>query len=268
MYRILVADDEPIERQVIGKKLNNFFPEKVQIISAENGIEASRLYEENDCQIAILDIEMPGMNGLEAAEKIRSYDKDSSIVFLTAFEEFSYAKKAIGVRALDYLLKPGSDEELVNVMEEAFRICDESANRAFIEGADDYPRETLNEGVYENIDSGDLSYDNQGNALIGIVQKYIDEHYKEDIALQDIAGFLDYSDVYFCKLFKHNFGKNFITYLNEYRMSKAKALLSDPMINIKDVGQEVGYRDANYFTRLFKRMTGVTPSEYRSGVLG
>lgn len=269
MYKILVADDEPIERQVIYKKLNSFFPEKVQIITAENGIEASRLFEEKECQIAILDIEMPGMNGLEAAEKIRSYDKDCSIVFLTAFEEFGYAKKAIGVRALDYLLKPGSDEELVNVMEEAFRICDESEQRAAkVTEELEHINEVANENCSAFMGSENCLHDGQDNTLIGIVQKYIDEHYTEDIALQDIAGFLDYSDVYFCKLFKHNFGKNFITYLNEYRMNKAKELLSDPMINIKNVGQEVGYRDANYFTRLFKRMTGVTPSEYRSGVLG
>ena len=77
-----------------------------------------------------------------------------------------------------------------------------------------------------------------------------------------------YSDVYFCKLFKQNFGKNFITFLNEFRMGKAKELLSDQRINIKDVSTLAGYRDANYFTRIFKRMVGMTPSEYRSGTIG
>jgi YesN/AraC family two-component response regulator len=89
----------------------------------------------------------------------------------------------------------------------------------------------------------------------------------EDIALQDIAGVFAYSDVYFCKLFKQNFGMNFITYLNEYRMNRAKEMLADPAINIKDISSKAGYRDANYFTRVFKRMVGMTPSEYRSGVM-
>ncbi len=259
MYRILVADDEPIERQVINKKINTFFPGQVEIYTAENGIEAVNAYKENDCQIAILDIEMPGMNGLEAAENIRAEGDDCNIIFLTAFDEFSYAKRAIGVRALDYLLKPGSDDELVNVLEEAFRLSDKAAdNRRF-----DYREEKES---FKPQDYSDDAY--QGNDLIEQITAYIREHYVEDIALQDIAGFLGYSDVYFCKLFKQNFGKNFITFLNEYRMNKAKELLSNPLINIKDVGQKVGYRDANYFTRLFKRMVGVTPSEYRSGVLG
>ena len=246
MYRILVADDEPIERQVINKKIKAFFPEQVEVFMAENGIEAVEKYSENSCQIAILDIEMPGMNGLEAAEKIRCIDRNSSIIFLTAFDEFSYAKKAIEVRALDYLLKPGSDEELINVLEEAFRISEKTVS--------------MTQDTYTNGQQ-------QPNTLIKEITGYIEQHYMDDVALQDIAGYLGYSDVYFCKLFKQNFGKNFITYLNEYRMVKAKELLSDPQINIKDVGQKAGYRDANYFTRVFKRMVGETPSEYRSGVL-
>ena len=258
MYRILVADDEPIERQVMYKKINSFFPGQVEVYTAENGIDAVNVYQEKNCQITILDIAMPGMDGLEAAEIIRGKDKNCNIVFLTAFDEFSYAKKAIEVRALDYLLKPGADEEIVNVLEEAFRICDSAEkDKAYV-----YSENKSQEWIGQ----GKAQYKEQ-SALISEITKYIGQHYVDDLALQDIAGFLGYSDVYFCKLFKQNFGKNFITYLNEYRMSKAKELLANPVINIKDVGQKVGYGDANYFTRLFKRMEGVTPSEYRAKVL-
>ena len=231
MYRILVADDEPIERQVMYKKINSFFPDQVEVFTAENGIEAVNTCREKNCQISILDIAMPGMDGLEAAEIIRGRDKDCSIVFLTAFDEFSFAKKAIEVRALDYLLKPGADDELVNVLEEAFRICDKTDG--------DKERTERNEKSQDWMNPGNGNIEQQGT-LINEISDYIKEHYVEDIALQDIAGFLGYSDVYFCKLFKQNFGKNFITYLNEFRMAKAKELLSNPMINIKDVGQKAG----------------------------
>lgn len=266
MYRILVADDEPIERQVINKKILGFFPDQVSVFMAENGIEAVNAFEANDCQIAILDIEMPGMNGLDAAAQIRKKHPDCSIIFLTAFDEFNYAKRAIEVRALDYLLKPGSDEDLINVIEEAMRLADRE---------EDFEQEP---GDAERTQAGDISFaeaeDKPGdeeiasNIIVGEVTRYIENNYKEDIALQDVAGLFGYSDVYFCKLFKQNFGKNFITYLNEFRIERAKELLSDPQINIKDVSIEAGYRDANYFTRVFKRMVGKTPSEYRNGVLG
>ena len=98
MYRILVADDEPIERSVVSKKIQTFFPDQFEIVLAENGREAVSLFREKECQIALLDIEMPGMNGLEAAASIRAEDDYACIIFLTAFDEFDYAKKAITLR--------------------------------------------------------------------------------------------------------------------------------------------------------------------------
>jgi YesN/AraC family two-component response regulator len=256
MYRILVADDEPIERLVIDKKVKGFFPEQVEIFLAENGIRAVEMYEENNCQIAILDIAMPGKNGLDAAAEIKRAHPESCIIFLTAFDEFNYAKRAIEIRALDYLLKPGSDEDLINVLEEAFHICDK------------YDMGQVQETAKEPLENPRDENDAPPNVFVGEVRDYIEKHYKDDMSLLDVAGNFGYSDVYFCKLFKQNFGKNFITFLNEFRMDKAKELLANPAINIKDISALAGYRDANYFTRVFKRMTGKTPSEYRSGVTG
>lgn len=268
-YRILVADDEPIERQVVNKKINSFFPDQVEVFLAENGLQAVDLYEENDCMIAILDIAMPGMNGLEAAKTIRSRHNNARIIFLTAYDDFSYAKKAIEVRALDYLLKPGSDEDLINVLEQAFMLCDAAKERQTQEKGAYLDSECAGEEV--NVSDVDCAYgakdSDSPNVFIKNVRGYIEDNYTEDIALQDIAGTFGYSDVYFCKLFKQNFGMNFIAYLNDFRIDIAKKLLADPEINIKDISVKAGYRDANYFTRLFKRKTGKTPSEYISGVI-
>ncbi|MBP3730588.1 MAG: response regulator [Mailhella sp.] len=106
MYKILVADDESIERKVLLKKLRARYDGVALFYEAENGREALLKYREEDLRILILDIEMPGVTGLQAAEEIRKEDKDTVIIFLTAFDEFSYAKKAVSVHALDYLLKP------------------------------------------------------------------------------------------------------------------------------------------------------------------
>jgi YesN/AraC family two-component response regulator len=209
---------------------------------------------------------MPGMNGLEAAEKIREKDLHSSIVFLTAFDEFDYAKRAISLRALDYLLKPGEDKELIAVLEEAIRIEEEHSRL----GKDIFPTMqalAAERDAKEDVPENALPERGKMRVVSESILKYIDEHYKEDISLQDVAGMLHYSDAYFCKIFKHCFDKNFIVYLTEYRIEKAKLLLADVVINIKDVSQEVGYRDSNYFTKVFKRMVGVTPSEYRTQIL-
>ena len=85
MYRLLIADDEMIERKVLFKTLSQNLKGQCEIFQAENGREALEIYEKEKIQIAILDIEMPGINGIQAAERIREKDKKCCIIFLTAF---------------------------------------------------------------------------------------------------------------------------------------------------------------------------------------
>ena len=87
---------------------------------------------------------------------------------------------------------------------------------------------------------------------------------KTKISMQDAAKAMNYSEAYFCKLFKQCFSCNFTAYLAEYRMEEAKKLLARPTVNIKDIGKAVGYGDSNYFTKVFRRYTGMSPSEYRA----
>lgn len=252
MVRILIADDEPIERMIMERMIMKNFPENVEIIKAANGREAIRLYEEKQCQIALLDIEMPGVDGLDAADAIRKLDKFAVIIFITAFDEFDYAKRAIHVHALEYLLKPLSEQELTANLEEAIYLSQRSDKR-------NPDKKTLPlENHHGNI---------KMNAVADTIRDFIAKHYKEDISLQDVAGSMDYSDAYFCKIFKQCFDKSFLVYLTEYRVEKAKIYLGDPAINIKDVSAEVGYRDSNYFARVFKRTVGITPTEYRFRML-
>jgi len=252
--RILVADDEPIERKVISKTIQNYFGDEMEIFQAENGREAIEIFQKRDCQIALLDISMPGINGLEAAEEIRRNSPECSIIFLTAYDEFDYAKRAIKVRALDYLLKPSAKEDLIAVLEEAAYLCRQGAVKT---------KTALHMGNTEEKD--DKLEGMKSQVLMEHIRAYLEAHYMEDISLQDAAEQLHYSDAYFCKFFKQNFDKSFIVYLSELRIEKAKELLADVTVNIKDIGQRVGYRDSSYFTKVFKRFTGVTPSEYRYG---
>ena len=285
--RILVADDEPIERRVVCKNIQNYFEEEVEICQATNGFEAVEIFQDRLCQIALLDITMPGMNGLDAAEQIRKLDPDCSIIFLTAYDEFEFAKRAIRVRALDYLLKPGTKEELIAVLEEAIRLShlekkdksysaeegftirSERMNSAMKSDRTDIVMESDKIDSVINDDRTDfvLRNDKMDSVKNQIFKEqifeYIEKHYMEDISLQDAASQLNYSDPYFCRFFKQNFDKNFIMYLTELRVEKAKVLLADMTINIRDIGQRVGFRDSGYFTKVFKRIVGMTPSEYR-----
>lgn len=285
MYRVLIADDEMIERTVLFRTLDKNLKGQCQIFQAENGRETLEIYEREQIQILILDIEMPGINGIEAAERIRQKDKECSIIFLTAFDEFSYAKKAITVRALDYLLKPYDEQELMLVMDEAMRQADAHAKRRqelwekekkdgdsriaadWRQGGEELGQQPLS-GQQADLGRQDQeTWEESGNVRMDkvteMIFRYIQENYKYDISMQELAKAMNYSEAYFCKLFKQCFSKNFTSYLTEYRVKEAKRMLEQPTVNVKDVGKAVGYMDSNYFARVFKRITGQTPTEYR-----
>lgn len=250
-YKVLVAEDELIERMVLCKTLRKHLGELCDIFESKNGREALEVFDREQPQIAILDIEMPGINGLEVARKIRESGKDCAILFLTGFDKFSYAKQAISVRALEYLLKPYNEQELIYAVEEAMQHAARFAKQTNRKTEDLSPaREEGNESLRLSLIREDI-------------RSYIGKNYQDDISMQSAAQAMGYSEAYFCKLFKQCFRVNFSAYLNEYRIEKAKAMMADPRINIKDIGAACGYSDSNYFARVFKRITGQTPSDYR-----
>lgn len=294
MYRVLIADDEEIERLSFSRKLKKYFGESCEVFHAENGMQAILAVDKNDTPIVIMDIGMPGLNGVEAAEWIRKSHPDCVIIFLTAYDDFSYAKRAVSLHALEYLLKPCDDEELIPVMEEAMRqvdLCRRMAespaggagfarNGLAAAGVGGRGREGGREGGRDgegirSTDAGtsrdaeddpDQEPENGYSRVAAAIRAYVRENYSRDISMQDAARAMNYSEVYFCRLFKQCFDQNFTAYLTHLRVKEAKKLLEDPRANIKDVSRSVGYSDAKYFSKIFKRITGQLPSEYRDGL--
>lgn len=332
MYKVIIADDEVIERTVLGKKLKKNFGDSISLRQARNGREVVSLYKEEPADILILDIEMPGVTGLEAAEQIRAMGAACGIIFLTAFDEFSYAKRAISVRALDYLLKPCDDRELIAAVEEGMRGADERrrgaaeaaarkamqaetaagageglpgreiaggkgfvnrqamVNGQIVAGQDAAAatqsaamnREISGRRMTPDISAAGLpaagsaqSKENENGAAAGAacgvggqqerIRQIIRRDYMNELSVSDIADELGYSEAYFCKLFKQYFGQSFISFLTDYRIREAKRLLTGTNISVKEAGQAVGYADANYFAKVFKRVTGQSPTDCRLG---
>lgn len=101
------------------------------------------------------------------------------------------------------------------------------------------------------------------NPVIKKACKFIEEHLAEDFGLEVLAQELGVSPYHLSRLFKEEKGENFINYVTSLRLEKAKKLLGEPSLIIKEISTGVGYSDQNYFTKLFKQKFGVTPSEYR-----
>ena len=255
MYRVLLVDDEQIERMALAKKIDRYYGDKVNIYHAVNGREAVDMCSEHKNDIIIMDISMPEMNGVMAAKYIRQIDDKCSIIFLTAYDDFEYARNAIKIRALDYLLKPCDINDLLAVMDMAIqkldRECDFKGNT----------KENKPERKRENV----KNFDEQ--TTIKYLREYVENNYTFDISMQEVAEDMGYSDAYFSKLFKQYFNQNFTAYLTEYRIKKAKELLTDTNNSIKDISRMVGYEDSNYFAKIFKRIVGEIPSKFRENLI-
>ena len=97
---------------------------------------------------------------------------------------------------------------------------------------------------------------------------YISENYmQEGLSVKDISSHVFLSASYVCTVFKNETGKTLSQYITEFRMEKAKQLLSDPRYRISDISSSVGYSDGNYFGKSFKKYTGMTPSEFRERMI-
>ncbi len=103
----------------------------------------------------------------------------------------------------------------------------------------------------------------QSESVVNRAKNYIQENYAREISLDEVSREVNVSPYYFSKLFKAEAGVNFIDYLTRIRIDRARVLLEDPGIPIKEIGMEVGYMDPNYFSRIFKKQTSMSPREYR-----
>ncbi|MHB8063616.1 MAG: response regulator [Ruminiclostridium sp.] len=105
------------------------------------------------------------------------------------------------------------------------------------------------------------------NTLICRATAYIAENFRKDITLEEVSKELNISPHYFSKLFKNEMAENFIDYLTALRMNAAKEIMKSSLMSVKEICYEIGYGDPNYFSRIFKKLVGVTPTEYRDSIV-
>lgn len=183
------------------------------------------------------------------------YEAENEIEAIEIFEKekiqiavFLKKEQIIIVKVVDYLLKPYEEDELIERVKEAI-----SNSRKRREN--------------EESDCVQLITKTEGQKFAKIkrrMEQYVERHYMEEISAYSAAEQMNYSEAYFCKLFKEYFGMSFVSYLAKYRINEAKKLIESSNLAIKEIGKICGYPDPCYFTRVFKKETGYTPSEYRN----
>lgn len=136
MYRILLADDEPLEREVLRLFVEQSGLPVSEILECANGLETIGVVAQRQPDLCILDIKMPGLSGHEAAKQILAIHKECKIIFSTAYNYFDYALKALQLGATDFLVKPVAREQLIATLRKAFDRLEEE--RALASAASQY----------------------------------------------------------------------------------------------------------------------------------
>lgn len=252
MIKILIADDELWQRELLAGMVEQRFGREAEVRTAENGrlaVDAAALWA---ADVVLMDIEMPGLSGIDAAKQILAQRPECKIIFVTAYSLFAYAHEAVRLGACDYILKPADPDDVERAVRRA---------AAQAEAQRQLESVASSAGLLESADSYDKT-----NLLMGKVKKYLQHNYMAcDISLDSVSAMLGLNASYFSALFKRTFQVNFLDYLTELRMEAAKELLRDPLRSTAEVAGMVGYESANYFTRAFKKKVGMTPTEYRRG---
>lgn len=119
MHKLLIADDEPLEREALRLFVEESHLDIAPVLECASGGDAVRIALLEKPDIVLLDINMPGMNGLEVLERIRVADKRAKVVISSAYDYFEYAKKAMQLDSLDFLVKPVSRAVLIAALTKA-----------------------------------------------------------------------------------------------------------------------------------------------------
>lgn len=268
MRTILIAEDEDLFR----KELSAATPWEsmgfVLVGEAADGEEAFALIEERRPDAVLADIRMPRLDGIGLLKRLGEVfpqDERPFVVLVTGHSEFEYARSALRLGAHDYLLKPLDDGEFSAAMDGLRAAVDERrsllSRSLAIAGA---VRATPALAFFAEY-APDSGRRDQSDAYVERAVAEIADLYVTDLGAEDVARKLGITGGHLSRLFKLKTGSTFNEYLARYRMKRAAELLRDPAVHIGEVADQVGYRDQRYFSSLFRRLVGVTPTQFREG---
>ena len=261
MIRLLIADDEKLEREALAELVQRRFEREVVLEVAENGRKAADTAVLWGADLILMDIEMPGMSGLDAARAVLAQRPACRVIIVTVYSLLQYAHEAVHLGACDYLLKPVDPDELEVSVRRAMRQIETERKLEELAAAQPQPEQTETEEEAE--DAPEEGENSQTALVMAHVRRYLEDNYMFDLSLDSVGEILHISPAYLSAQFKKYQKMNFLDCLTELRINAAKELLADPFRSSAEVASMVGYEDASYFARAFKKRTGMTPTQYR-----
>lgn len=253
MYQILIVDDEPavinsLKRVIEKDKRFNVNGEAFSVR------QAKLMIQEQLPDIVITDIKMPGETGIDLLKNIMEQNLYILTVVLSGYDNFDYVHDAFIYGAEEYLLKPIEPKKVLKLLN---KIVEKLEKRKTID--------ILISAEAENLDAGFENYKSNADKIVDEIDCYLKSNLNEDHSIIVICKKFAISQPYLSKIIKKSKNCTYNEYLISLKINEAKQLLkSRPDLLIADVAEVTGFSDQFYFSRVFKNITGKTPSEFRN----
>lgn len=244
----MIIDDESI----VAEGIRDTIPWKnYQVdagVIADNGITALKYCRSYRPDIILVDIQMPGMNGLEFIEQAQAILPKAMFIVISAYEKFAYAQHALELGVRFYLVKPIQEEDIVKKVQKCIQALQSQG---------------LTNSVQEGTKAGEE--DDFRRMVIREACSYIETRPFKEVSLTDVSAHVSLSTPYFSTLFKQEMKVSFIDYVKKCKIERACHLLRYTNLKVYEICDQLDYKSVQYFTTFFKECTGMTPIEYREG---
>lgn len=241
MWKVVAADDEGYIREAL-KKLINWEKMDCDLIAVlEDGQELIECIEKESPDIVITDIQMPEVNGLDVCKYLYETRPETQVIILTAYSNFDYAKSAIKYSACEYVLK-------IAIMDELPEALGKATGKLL--------------KLKKEVEKEEVIVPEQ-KTLLQQIEQYVKQNYKSKISLEEIADELHVNRSYLSRFYKNKTGVNLFDEILKLRIESAKEYLLKTNMKTYEVSKAVGFEDAGYFSKMFKKITGVSPKDFR-----
>ena len=244
MHKVMIVDDEDIIVNGLVKTMPWAKYNCEVVATASDGLSAQEILRRHTPDILFTDICMPGADGLALLAAVRSEFPEMQVTILSGYPDFEYAKQAISLGVCRYVLKPSKFAELEEALAQMTQLLST-----------------------QEPDEKDAGSDTAQNFIIKNAIAYLEQHYAEKLTLTDVAEKVYVSQWHLSKLIAKNTNQSFSDLLGGIRIARAKQLLQNPALKVWEISEAVGFADVTHFSRVFKKLEGMSANEYRNHAL-
>jgi len=249
MIRLIIVEDEDFIRRGLVHTMDWLGMDCVVVGEASDGKEGLELIRSLKPDVVVSDIRMPYLDGISMIKEALT-DTEFRSILLTSYAEFDYAKRAIEINVSSYLLKPVAEEDLAQAISKI--------------------REEMNEKSRENHSLADeirtiIRQQSEKEYYVVKTLERIMEQFDQKLSIEGVSEELGVSSSYLSRRFKKVTGSTFLEVLNEYRIIQSVKLLASGQYRVGEIAEKTGFSDYKHFYSVFKKCTGIPPSEYIKG---